>query len=241
MQTLVQDRQKITCSLTWQSRWSDMPKRRKNRILVCLVLLMSVSILCIAIVTLMLMGRPLSSTSRANGTAMTSGTTMTMTPQELLVSSNMQQRFTVLSKASTDYCSNIGNRPAIDADMTHMAQDSYLQGSCCSPMERTRYEQQIHALKAYAHIPQIPTDPYNVPVSLANTLLQYDQSIQLTAAQQAAYNQAATMTGDHGWCCCQCWAWYVHSGLAKYLITTRHFSAAQVAAVIDEEDCCGGA
>ncbi len=35
-----------------------MPKRRKNRILVFLVLLTSVSILCLAIVTLMLMGRP---------------------------------------------------------------------------------------------------------------------------------------------------------------------------------------
>ncbi len=172
---------------------------------------------------------------------MASSTSMTMTPQELLVSADMQQRFSVLSKANTDYCANIGNRPAIDADMAQMAQESYLQGSCCSPMDRTRYEQQIHALKAYAHIAQIPTDPYNVPVSLAKTLLHYDQSIQLTAAQQATYNQAATMTNDHGWCCCQCWAWYVHSGLAKYLITTQHFSAVQVVAVINEEDCCGGA
>jgi len=108
-------------------------------------------------------------------------------------------------------------------------------------MDRTRYEQQIHALKAYAHISQIPADPYNVPVSLAKTLLHYDQSIQLTADQQATYNQAAAITNDHGWCCCQCWAWYVHSGLAKYLIATQHFSAVQVVAVINEEDCCGGA
>ena len=219
-----------------------MPKRRKNAILVGLVLLTSVGILCLAIVTVMLMGRPLSNTTMARGTTtMASSTSMTMTPQELLVSADMQQRFSVLSKANTDYCANIGNRPAIDANMAQMAQESYLQGSCCSPMDRTRYEQQIHALKSYAHISQIPADPYNVPVSLAKTLLHYDQSIQLTAAQQAAYNQAATMTGDHGWCCCQCWAWYVHSGLAKYLITTQHFSAAQVAAVINEEDCCGGA
>ena len=100
-----------------------MPKHRKNVILVCLVLLTSIGVLCLVIVTVMLMGRPLSSTSRANGTTMTSSTTMTMTPQELLVSSDMQQRFTVLSKASTDYCSNIGNRAAISADMAHMAQD----------------------------------------------------------------------------------------------------------------------
>jgi len=180
-------------------------------------------------VTVILMGSPPGSTTKA------------MAPQELLGSSDLQQRFTVLSKASTDYCSNIGNRAAIDADMAQMAQDSYLQGSCCSPMDMQQYEKQIHTLKAYAHISQIPTDPYNVPVSLANTLLHYDQSIQLTAAQQATYNQAATMTDDNGWCCCQCWAWYVHSGLAKYLIARQHFSAAHVAAVINAEDCCGGA
>src|SRR5260370_34640323 len=101
--------------------------------------------------------------------------------------------------------------------------------------------QQIKALKAYAHIPQIPTDPYNVPASLAITLLQYDQSIHLTPAQQATYSQAATMTNDNGWCCCQCWSWYAHSGLAKHLIAREHFYAAQVASVIYDEDCCGEA
>jgi hypothetical protein len=220
-----------------------MSKQRKNVLLVCLVLLTSIGVLYIAIVTVMPMGSTLSSPTKAVTLlgSPSSRTPMAMTPQELLVSSNIQQRFTVLNKASTDYCSNIGNRSAIYADMAHMAPDSYLQGSCCSPMNRTQYEQQIHALKAYAPISQIPTDPYNVPVSLAKTLVQYDQSMQLTPAQQATYHQAVTMTNDHGWCCCQCWAWYVHSGLAKYLIATQHFSAAQVAAVINEEDCCGGA
>jgi hypothetical protein len=220
-----------------------MPKQRKNGILVFLVLLTSIGVLSLAIATVMLMGSPLSSPTKAVTRLRNppGRTTMAMTPQELLVSSDMQQRFSVLSKASTDYCANIGIRPAIDANMAHMAQDSYLQGSCCSLMDRTQYERQILALKAYAHISQIPTDPYNVPVSLAKTLLQYDQSIQLTPAQQATYNQAATMTNDKGWCCCQCWAWYVHSGLAKYLIATQHFSAVQVATVINEEDCCGGA
>ena len=220
-----------------------MLKHRKNGIPVFLILLTSIGVLCLAIVTVMLMRSPLSSTTQAMTPlrSLPGGTTQAMTPQELLVSSDIQQRFTVLSKASTDYCSNIGNRPAISADMAHMAPESYLQGSCCSPMDRTQYEQQIKALKAYAHISQIPTDPYNVPVSLAKTLLQYDQSIHLTPAQQATYNQAASMTNDNGWCCCQCWAWYVHAGLAKYLIATQHFSATQVAAVINEEDCCGGA
>ena len=220
-----------------------MLKHRKNGIPVFLLLLTSIGVLSLAIVTVMLTRSTLSSTTRAMTPlrSLPGGTTQALAPQELLASSDIQQRFTVLSKASTDYCSNIGNRAAISADMAHMAQDSYLQGSCCSPMDRTQYERQIKALKAYEHIPQIPTDPYNVPVSLAKTLLQYDQSIHLTPAQQATYHQAATMTNDHGWCCCQCWAWYVHSGLAKYLIARQHFSAAQVAAVINEEDCCGGA
>lgn len=228
-------------------------KMRKNGIALFLILLTSLGVLCLAIVTIILMGNPPSGTTQAAAqlgsmtqtapaqSSLSSGTTQAMTPQELLVSSDIEQRFTVLSKASTDFCSDIGNRSAIDANMAQMAPGSYLQGSCCSPMDMTHYAQQIHALKAYAAISQIPTDPYNVPVSLAKTLLQYDQSIHLTPAQQATYDHAATMTNDHGWCCCQCWAWYVHSGLAKYLIATQHFSATQVATVINAEDCCGGA
>lgn len=230
-----------------------MQKKRKNGIAVSLILLASLVVLCLAIVTIILMRNPPSGTKQAAAqlSSLTqtapaqnnrsSGTTQSMTPQELLVSADLEQRFTVLSKASTDLCSNIGNRSAIDANMAQMAQESYLQGSCCSPMDVTHYTQQIHALKAYAAISQIPSDPYNVPVSLAKTLLQYDQSIQLTPAQQSTYDHAATMTNDHGWCCCQCWAWYAHSGLAKYLIATQHFSATQVATVINAEDCCGGA
>jgi len=217
-----------------------MLKHRKNGIPVFFILLTSIGVFCLAIVTVMLMGSPPSSPTKAViplGNP-SSRTPMAMTLQELLVSPDIEQRFIMLSQASTDSCSNIGNRPAISADMTHLPPNSYLQGSCCSLMDRTHYEQQITALKAYATISQIPTDTYNVPVSLAKTLLQYDQSMQLTPAQQATYNQAATMTDDHGWCCCQCWAWYVHAGLAKYLIATQHFSAAQVTAVINAEDYC---
>jgi hypothetical protein len=164
-----------------------------------------------------------------------------MTPRELLMSTNMQQRFDTLRTAHTDTCANLGNRSAMYAAMEHMPQGSYLQGSCCTPMDFQRYQKQIAALKAYASISQIPADPYNVPTSLANSLLQDDQNIALTPGQQAVYDQAAGMTADHGWCCCRCWAWYTHSGLAKYLITAHNFSAAQVVAVTDLEDCCGGA
>lgn len=162
-------------------------------------------------------------------------------PQELLASTNMGQRFDVLRQAHTDYCAHLGNLAAIDAAMAALPKGSYLQGSCCSPMNAQRYQRQVAALKAYASVPQIAADPYNMPASLADRLLHDDQSITLTAAQQAIFDQAARMTDDHGWCCCHCWAWYAHAGLAKDLITRRHFSAAQVVAVTNLEDCCGGA
>lgn len=165
----------------------------------------------------------------------------TTTSQALPVGQTIQERFTTLSQAHSDACSHLGDQPAIAAEMAAMPQGSYLQGSCCSPMDLKHYEQQIAALKTYANISQLPQDPYNLPVTHAITLMNYDQSIQLLADQQTVYNQAASKTKDNGWCCCQCWAWYAHSGLAKYSITTQHFSAAQVVTITNAEDCCGGA
>src|SRR5260221_4732892 len=129
---------------------------------------------------------------------------MPMTPRELLVSSSLQERFDTLRTARTDTCANLGNRSAMYAAMEHMPQGSYLQGSCCTPMDFQHYQQQIAALKAYASISQIPADPYNMPVSLANSRLQDDQNISLTPGQQAVYNQAAGPPADHGWGCASC-------------------------------------
>ncbi len=176
-----------------------------------------------------------------SGSASRADTAQELAAQALLASPNMQFRFGTLSQAHTDSCANLGNKPAIYATMAKMPKGSYLQGSCCSPMDFAHYQRQIAALKAYASIPQIPADPYNISASLANSLLQYDQSITLTPSQQATYNQVSGLTDDHGWCCCQCWAWYAHSGLAKYLITARQYSVAQLVAVTNLEDCCGGA
>jgi hypothetical protein len=163
-----------------------------------------------------------------------------MTPQELLASTGMRQRFATLSTAHTDTCANSANEPAMSDMMAHMPKGSYLQGSCCTPMDFQHYQRQIAGLKAYTGIPQVPADPYNMPAALASNLLQDDQSIVLTPAQQAIYDQAAGMTEDHAWCCCKCWAWYTRSGLAKFLVTAHHFTAPQVATVTDLEDCCGG-
>ena len=57
-------------------------------------------------------------------------------------------------------------------------------------MDFRHYQQQVEGLKKYAEIPQIPIDPYDVPVSLAKQLFDYQQTIQLTPAQQAVYDEA---------------------------------------------------
>ena len=48
-----------------------------------------------------------------------------------------------------------------------MADTARIQGSCCGPMDFHKYQEQVEGLKKYADIPQIPADPYDVPVSLA--------------------------------------------------------------------------
>src|SRR5215831_17854170 len=37
-----------------------------------------------------------------------------------------------------------------------MGPEGRLQGSCCAPMDETRYRQQIEGLKKYADIPEVP-------------------------------------------------------------------------------------
>ena len=217
---LVRSRRYRRTTRTRQRRRATTPRK---------LLLVGTGLLGIAILAIALVIFADNRTSAATPSA------TAMTPQKLLVSTNMRLRFDTLNQANTDFCANIGNQPAIYTAMADLPRGSYLQGSCCNPMDFQHYQKQIAALKAYASIPQIAADPYNMPASLANSLMQDDQRIALTPAQQAVYNQASGMTDDHGWCCCQCWAWYTHSGLAKYLITTRNFSAAQVVTVTNVE------
>ena len=107
-------------------------------------------------------------------------------------------------------------------------------------MDFTRYQQQVVGLKAYASIPQIPSDPYDVPVSLVKQNLEYDRTIQLTTDQQAIYDQAMQMTVDKGPCCCRCWRWFSNEGQVKYLISQLRWSPQQVATLLDLEGGCGG-
>ena len=173
------------------------------------------------------------STSMSSMNMSTSGTQVSADPA-------MKQAFVKLAAAHTDVCQDMGNKPAIDNYMNMLPSGARLQGSCCSPMDMKKYVSQVNGLKAYANIPEIPSDPYDTSIASAKQMLGYYDNIQLTPAQQNVYDKAATMTADKGWCCCQCWAWYTHAGLAKYLITQHNYTTQQIVAVTNLEDCCGG-
>jgi hypothetical protein len=118
--------------------------------------------------------------------------------------------------------------------------DMRMQGACCNPLDMAKYQYQVAGLHAFASNLDIASDPYDIPVPLAKRLFTYDTTITLTAAQQAAYDQAISMTADKAPCCCQCWRWYMTRGLAKSLIAQRGMDAASVAQVIDLTNGCGG-
>lgn len=114
-----------------------------------------------------------------------------------------------------------------------------IQGSCCSPMDPHRYQEQVEGLKRFSDIPEIPTDPYDIPTTLARELMSYYDT-PLTEAGQQAYDYAMKYSMGGGPCCCMCWGWYVYGGLAKKLITERGFTGAQITELWDLSDMCGG-
>ncbi|MGH8721059.1 MAG: hypothetical protein ACREU4_03680 [Burkholderiales bacterium] len=107
-------------------------------------------------------------------------------------------------------------------------------------MDLHRYREQVAGLRRYADVPEIPRDPYDVPVALAKGLISYDESIELDGAQQAIYDRAMKLSEEGGPCCCQCWRWTAFGGQAKFLITRRGYRAKQIAEVWELEDGCGG-
>ncbi len=154
---------------------------------------------------------------------------------------SMKLVFAKLSIAQTDVCRDLGNKTAIEKYMNSLPNKVRLQGSCCNLMVFSKFFSQIYGLKQYSGISQIPSDPYNVSATSAKQMLSFYDTIHLTSSQQSIYNSAKVKTADNGWCCCQCWAWYTHAGLAKYLITQHNYSFQQIVAVTNLEDCCGGA
>jgi len=152
--------------------------------------------------------------------------------------------FNYLSQQHSDACHwpgvNLGDQSANVNWINGLSDTSYLQGACCSPMDyQPDYASQIPALQNYSSISIIAPDPYNVPGHIAKADVA-GENLVLTADQQSTLASAASMTTDHGWCCCQCWAYYAHEGLAKTLIVQYGYNAQQVVNVINLQDCCGG-
>lgn len=144
-----------------------------------------------------------------------------------------ETKFEILRQARSNVCGGAGF-------LSNKQDTDRLQGSCCSAMEFHRYQEQVGGLKQFSYIREIPTDPYDIPVSVAKELLGYKQTIRLTSTQQQIYDQAMKLSDEGGPCCCRCWRWDAFEGLAKYLIAEHDFSAEKVAQVWDLEDGCGG-
>jgi len=144
----------------------------------------------------------------------------------------LQQRFNLLSNSRTNFCAG--------PEIINVSNTDRLQGSCCSAMDLHRYEEQVIGLQKYSNIDKIPSDPYDIPKSLAEELLNYQKTIKLNPEQQLIYDRAVKLSHEGGPCCCKCWRWYAFEGLAKYLIIEYGFNSEQIAEIWDLEDGCGG-
>lgn len=141
------------------------------------------------------------------------------------------ERFLVLSEGKTNFCAGPNIVEKVDSER--------LQGSCCSPMDFHRYEEQIESLKKYSDYKVIPTDPYDVSKEWAKEFIEFYDT-KLTDEQQKIYDEAVEVSHEGGPCCCKCWHWYAYGGLAKHLIINENFTSEQIAEVWDISDACGG-
>ncbi|HET6157224.1 MAG TPA: hypothetical protein VFE34_02675 [Dongiaceae bacterium] len=144
------------------------------------------------------------------------------------------KRFEFLSQHGNSSCPR-----AFRDSISGMPASARLQGSCCSEMNLHRYSEQIEGLKQYSQVPEIPPDPYDVEVGLAQKLMAAYQQ-PLNANEQRNYKVAMATSEEKGPCCCQCWRWEVFGGLGKLLIHERGFTGQQVAQVWNLSDGCGG-
>jgi hypothetical protein len=148
---------------------------------------------------------------------------------------SMAARFAYLSRQHTNNC---GLQPSAFATMAATAR---LQGACCGPMDAKLYPtyvKQIHALARYDHR-FVPSDPYNMSVALARRLVEFNDTILLTPAQQKVYNRAMPLSPGGAPCCCHCWRWVAFEGQAKYFIARRDYTARQIATLWGLDDGCG--
>lgn len=150
------------------------------------------------------------------------------------VSQAVAAKFEYLSRNGNSSCSL-----SFKDSIPNMADEERLRGSCCSPMSLHRYSEQVEGIKKYAHIPEIPQDPYDIEAGLAKKLLAY-YDMELSPEEQKAYDYAMQHSSEKGPCCCKCWRWNVYGGLGKYLITHYGFTGEQVTEVWNLSDGCGG-
>ena len=71
----------------------------------------------------------------------------------------------VAQKSRLDLLSHHGNvecSAQFENSIATMPADARLQGSCCAPMDETRYRQQIDGLKKYSEIIEVLSDPYDI-------------------------------------------------------------------------------
>ncbi len=119
-----------------------------------------------------------------------------------------------------------------------------LGGQCCGALMNVEaYNVQLDAIQDFVEenggAELIPPDPYDVSVSTAQRLTQYDSDITLSPEQQSAFDKAVAASHHGGPCCCKCWKWYMMSGLAKKLIVDEQWSAQQIAELWDISSSCG--
>lgn len=146
----------------------------------------------------------------------------------------LDKRFEFLSTHGNSTCS-----PAFTDSIAKMSTVARLQGSCCSPMDRHRYGEQVEALKKYATIPEIPPDPYDIAAGTAQKAMGYFD-LALSPDEQKAYQYAMDNSDEKGPCCCQCWRWRVYGGLGKFLIREHRFSGEKLVEVWNLSSGCGG-
>lgn len=147
--------------------------------------------------------------------------------------SAVDRQFAALSRADSNRC-DLGA-----PELRRMDEGLRLQGSCCFPMNRARYEQQRRELQRFRKDRVVPRDPYDISVVMAKRLLAY-RDIALDKSERAAYQRATELSELGGPCCCPCWRWQAFKGQAHFLLDRRGWSARQVAELWDVEEGCGG-
>lgn len=143
-------------------------------------------------------------------------------------------KFQLLSTKGNSSCS-----ATFKDSISAMSDSDRLQGSCCSPMNWHRYQEQVLGLEKYKNVKEIPSDPYDIEAGLAKMLIShYDDT--LNSQEQREYDFAMKNSNEKGPCCCKCWRWYVYGGLAKFLIAEKGFTGAQITEIWNLSDGCGG-